>query len=165
MATATAQAPNITDNATASRTRKVDVEILDETEAAALCALPLYELRGRSVTGNLPAGVWRDGDDYLVSAKHAQRMRALASGISSGVVFEREMRAENKRAEAADAPIREAIAQAEARERARQDAARAERKRISDAYLARERADKDATSVDAVKSGKPRYNAVGDRIV
>ena len=57
--------------------RIVEMEVLDEHEAAQLIGLPLHIIREQSCIGALPAGVWREGRAYFVSSEQATRLRQL----------------------------------------------------------------------------------------
>ena len=118
MATATARAP---------KTIKVEAEILDENQAAALCALPLHQLREWSVMGTLPGGVWRAGRDYFINIEQASRLRELRAGVSPAFVFRAECEIEDRKAAELGKNEREAMARGDAlcaatRERERKEA-------------------------------------------
>jgi hypothetical protein len=149
MATLTARAPK-SPGAAAPRTRKVEVEILDENEAAILTALPLHMLREQSCAGTLPGGIWREGRDYFVSAEQATRLRQLRAGIAPLKVFANECDIENRAAFEGNRANREAIASADARcaaERAQRQ------KEAEDRWAARMAAD--------AKNKDAHYAAIG----
>jgi hypothetical protein len=162
MAVQTATAPTKTEATDSPRTRKVEVEIHTAESLAELIGLAPYMIRGIT-----PPHATRIGADYLVIAEHADRLRAIRGGMTVERAYDSEIAMDLTQTRAWNAEHREHIAAAEARERARQDAIRAENKRQSDAYRARETVQMESTSADvaAAKSGQARRNVFGDRVV
>jgi hypothetical protein len=126
-------------SARAPQTTKIEVEILDENEAAALLALPIYAVRDHSCRGTLPGGVWREGRDYQVSVEQATRLRQLLAGVTPPQVFARECDLEARAADERERPVREAIAAADARVAAERDRERKEGEARAAARIAREK--------------------------
>ncbi len=162
MPTATAEAPHKTEATVSPRTRKVEAEVLTATEAAALCGMPLHMLTDASTRGNLPKGLWRSGNDYLVAVDHADKLRAIASGIPAGIVYESAIRHDQRAAWERDQPVRDAVAQADARLKAEQKIEAARVHVIAEARRAQERTGITETVTD--KRGR-KVNASGARVV
>jgi len=89
MATRTTQAPI---------TKRLEAEVLDENQAAALTGLPLPMVRDQSCIGTLPGGIWREGRNYFVSAGHGTRLRQLRAGRAPLTVFASECDLESRAA-------------------------------------------------------------------
>jgi hypothetical protein len=157
MTSQTATAATSPSTAESVKTRKVDCEIHTAESLAELTGLPVFMVRSAT-----PAHAVRIGDDYLVVAEHADRLRAIRTGTSPERVYAREAKIDRDRQAAIDKPINDAIAAADAKCRAEREAEKERNAEFTRKFLAREARKLGANVVDA--KGIVR-NANGDRVV
>jgi hypothetical protein len=157
MTTQTATAATSPPTADSVKTRKVDCEIHTAESLAELTGLPIWNVRSAT-----PAHATRIGDDYLVVAEHADRLRATRTGTSPERVYARENKIDRERQAAIDKPINDAIAAADEKCRAEREAERAANAEFTRNFLAREARKLGADYTDS--SGR-KFNSNGERKV
>jgi len=110
-------------------TKRTEVEVLDEADAADLLRLPIAELRRLGAMGQLTGGVIRVGDTYVGTLEAVARLRGLRAGTPAHVVHADEVAEDARRATAWARMEREAIEAGRAADRKARAEAEAEAKR------------------------------------
>jgi hypothetical protein len=160
MNTPTATAAQLTDDAAVSATKTKRVECVVLTEAS-LLALPIFAIRASASTGSV-AGFVRDGRNYVAPSDYVEKLRVIRAGKPAAVVFAKLIEQEARDNFEREAPMREAIAAADAKCAAERAAREAAQLKAAEELREREKRKAGPNYVDA--RGVIR-NALGDRVV